>query len=119
MFLLSSRYLLEAGVNPDVSANCGATALHFAAETGAINIVRELVEKGKANALKTNNFGMIPLMSASEHWWVSCKLFRFPFGLHFAPYLSLEKVKGAFFSESEIRFSNLPISQKNYSKKLS
>jgi len=61
------RYLLEAGVNPDVSANCGATALHFAAETGAINIVRELVEKGKANALKTNNFGMIPLMSASEH----------------------------------------------------
>ena len=27
--------------------------------------------------------------------------------------------KGGFFSESEIRFSNLPISQKNYSKKLS
>ena len=27
--------------------------------------------------------------------------------------------KGAFFSECEIRFSNLPISQKNYSKKLS
>ena len=27
--------------------------------------------------------------------------------------------KGAFYSESEIRFSNLPISQKNYSKKLS
>ena len=27
--------------------------------------------------------------------------------------------KGAFFSESEIRFSNFPISQKNYSKKLS
>ena len=27
--------------------------------------------------------------------------------------------KGAFFSESEIHFSNLPISQKNYSKKLS
>ena len=26
-------------------------------------------------------------------------------------------VKGAFFSESEIRFSNLPISQKKYSKK--
>ena len=27
--------------------------------------------------------------------------------------------KGGFFSESEIRFSNLPTSQKNYSKKLS
>ena len=27
--------------------------------------------------------------------------------------------KGSFFSESEIRFLNLPISQKNYSKKLS
>ena len=27
--------------------------------------------------------------------------------------------KGGFFSESEICFSNLPISQKNYSKKLS
>ena len=27
--------------------------------------------------------------------------------------------KGAFSLESEIRFSNLPISQKNYSKKLS
>ena len=92
MVFLSFRYLLEAGVHPDVSANCGATALHFAAETGAINIVRELVEKGKANALKTNNFGMIPLMSASEHWWVSCKLFGFPFGLHIALSLLLEKV---------------------------
>ena len=29
------------------------------------------------------------------------------------------RTKGAFFSESEIRFSNLPISQKNDSKKLS
>ena len=28
-------------------------------------------------------------------------------------------LKDAFFSESEIRFSNLAISQKNYSKKLS
>ena len=28
-------------------------------------------------------------------------------------------LKGGFFSESEIRFSNLPISKKNYNKKLS
>ena len=58
---------MKAGVNPDVSANCGATALHFASETGALEIVKELVEVGKANALKANNFGMIPLMAASEH----------------------------------------------------
>ena len=31
----------------------------------------------------------------------------------------LRFTKGVFFSESEIRFSNLLISQKNYSKKLS
>ena len=40
------KYLLEVGANPDETANCGATALHFAAETGAIDIVKELVEKG-------------------------------------------------------------------------
>ena len=38
---------------------------------------------------------------------------------NFREILSPAIAKGAFFSESEIRFSNLPISQKNYSKKLS
>ena len=34
-------------------------------------------------------------------------------------YQSYRVAKGGFFLESEIRFSNLPISQKSYSKKLS
>jgi hypothetical protein len=33
--------------------------------------------------------------------------------------MAFKLTKGGFFSESEIRFSNLPISQKDHSKKLS
>ena len=37
----------------------------------------------------------------------------------FVKKIIIAEPKGGFFSESEIRFSNLPISQKNYSRKLS
>ena len=61
------RYLLESGVNPNIGAKCGATALHFSSETGAMDIVKILIETGKANALLTNKYGLTPLMSAAEH----------------------------------------------------
>ena len=61
------KYLLESGVDPNIGAKCGATALHFSSETGAIGIVKILIETGKANALLTNKYGLTPLMSAAEH----------------------------------------------------
>ncbi len=40
------KYLLENGANPNQKALCGATALHFAAECGHIDIVKELLKHG-------------------------------------------------------------------------
>lgn len=40
------KYLLEKGANPDQKALCGATAMHFAAECGHIEIVKELLNHG-------------------------------------------------------------------------
>ncbi len=61
------KYLLEQGVSPNVSANCGATALHFAAETGAMPIVKELTEKGVANPSLRNDQNLTPLLVAAAH----------------------------------------------------
>ena len=41
------NFLLELGANPNEKAHCGATALHFAAECGHVDIVRILLEHGK------------------------------------------------------------------------
>lgn len=40
------KYLLEKGANPDQKALCGATAMHFAAECGNLDIVKELLKHG-------------------------------------------------------------------------
>lgn len=40
------KYLLEEGANPDQKALCGATAMHFAAECGNLEIVKELMKHG-------------------------------------------------------------------------
>ena len=53
--------------DPDITANCGATALHFASETGYLSVVQALVELGHADPLKKNNTGLTPLMAAAEH----------------------------------------------------
>jgi ankyrin repeat protein len=37
---------LEKGDDPNIIAHCGATALHFAAECGHLNIVKELLNFG-------------------------------------------------------------------------
>lgn len=41
--------------------------MHFAAETGALSILRELLEKGSANAMLKNDHGLTPLQAAAEH----------------------------------------------------
>ena len=53
-----------------------------------------------------------------EEWYLRLYMSIF-FVMIFLSKLYEDCAKGGFFSESEIRFSNLPISQKNYSKKLS
>lgn len=41
-------FLLEKGADPDEKANCGATALHFAAESGHTVIIKEILKYGAA-----------------------------------------------------------------------
>lgn len=54
-------------MDPNVTAKCGATALHFAAEAGALTIVKDLVEVGKADPMLKNRHGLTPLMAAAEN----------------------------------------------------
>lgn len=58
------EYLLSRGCNPNSEAKCGGTALHFAAETGGLEVLKCLLEHG-ARFLK-NSVGMTPLISAAE-----------------------------------------------------
>lgn len=62
LFLLAGHldvvnFLLEQGANPDETAHCGATAMHFAAECGHVQIVRELLDND-AQIIK-NEYGII------------------------------------------------------------
>lgn len=40
------RYLLENNADPNQKALCGATAMHYAAECGNIDVVKELLKFG-------------------------------------------------------------------------
>ena len=58
------RYLLERGVDPNQKAKCGATALHFSAGCGHVEIVSELMNYGAE--MTYNKHGMTPLLTAAE-----------------------------------------------------
>lgn len=55
---------MENGANPNESAHCGATALHFASECGHCKIVSELLKHG--TKMTKNVSGMTPLIAAAE-----------------------------------------------------
>lgn len=57
-------FLLENGADPNEKAQCGGTALHFAAECGHCSIVKDLLKHGAKMMKNTNN--MTPLISAAE-----------------------------------------------------
>lgn len=58
------KFLLESGANPNEKALCGATALHFAAECGHTDIVKELLQYNAE--FSTNDTGMTPIKAAAE-----------------------------------------------------
>ena len=47
-------------------AKCGATALHFAAETGKLAVVKALIEIGSADINITNDHDMTALLAAAD-----------------------------------------------------
>lgn len=56
--------MLENGANPNEKAVGGTTALHFAAECGYVEVVKELL---KYNAIFCqNDVGMTPIKAAAE-----------------------------------------------------
>ncbi|XP_023336354.1 protein fem-1 homolog B, partial [Eurytemora carolleeae] len=58
------EYLLAQGADPNSKALCGASACHFAAETGNIYIVEALLNNGAR--MDENKHGMTPLLCAAE-----------------------------------------------------
>lgn len=61
---LQVEYLLENGADPNQQANCGATALHYAAECGQVEICKLLLDYG--GTLQQNEYGMSPVITAAE-----------------------------------------------------
>lgn len=56
--------MLENGANPNERALCGATALHFAAECGYVDVVKELLRYNATFCV--NDVGMTPIRAAAE-----------------------------------------------------
>ena len=50
----------------NAKARCGATALHFAAETGKLGVVKALIEQGNADFNITNEHGVTALLAAAD-----------------------------------------------------
>ena len=60
------RELLHRGANTNVANRDGHTALHIAAYSGQLDIVRELLASGGANVNASSRSGVTPLIAASE-----------------------------------------------------
>lgn len=58
------EFLLSNGADPDQQALCGATALHYAAECGHVDICALLLDYGAT--LKRNEFDMTAVTTAAE-----------------------------------------------------
>lgn len=58
------EFLLSNGADPDQQALCGATALHYAAECGHVDICAALLDYGAT--LKRNEFDMTAVTTAAE-----------------------------------------------------
>lgn len=56
--------LLQNGSRPNDQALCGATALHYAAESGHLEVVVSLMDHGAT--LKKNELGITPALQAAE-----------------------------------------------------
>lgn len=60
------RTLLYAHINADERNHDGMTPLTVAAENGNIEIIRLLIEEGKANVNLPSNYGVTPLIAATR-----------------------------------------------------
>lgn len=56
--------LLKNGANPNEQALCGATALHYAAECGHLEVCRLLLDHGAR--MQKNEHGLTPVLQAAE-----------------------------------------------------
>lgn len=58
------EFLLSHGADPNQQALCGATALHYAAECGHVDICAALLSYGAT--MQLNEYGMTPVTTAAE-----------------------------------------------------
>ena len=59
------QYLLELGVNANKTMADGTTALHLAAEFGKLEVIKELVEKGRAKTTAKDSQNLMPIHIAA------------------------------------------------------
>lgn len=63
--IIKVEYLLANGAHPNDQANCQASALHYAAECGNLEICKILLDNGALISVK-NEYGMTPVITAAE-----------------------------------------------------
>ena len=68
--------MLKKNANVNAKARCGATALHFASETGKLAVVNILIEQGHADINIANEHGVTALLAAADRQEIKQDLYK-------------------------------------------
>ena len=68
--------MLKKNANVNAKARCGATALHFASETGKLGVVNILIEQGHADINIANEHGVTALLAAADRQGIKQHLYK-------------------------------------------
>ena len=67
---------MKKNANVNAKARCGATALHFASETGKLGVVKILIEQGHADINIANEHGVTALLAAADRQGIKQHLYK-------------------------------------------
>ena len=67
---------MKKNANVNAKARCGATALHFASETGKLGVVKILIEHGHADINIANEHGVTALLAAADRQEIKQHLYK-------------------------------------------
>ena len=74
---------MKKNANVNAKARCGATALHFASETGKLGVVKILIEQGHADINIANEHGVTALLAAADRQGIKQHLYKIKNKFHY------------------------------------
>ncbi|KAI2808130.1 Protein fem-1 B [Blomia tropicalis] len=107
------RTLIECKADIDKQALCGATALHFSAQKGHVNICKLLLSNG-AKFLPNNN-GLTPIFVAAEHSKQEVVALLYDMvNVSFQDYITICELLGAGYATTPERLGDFDVLLKAY-----